>query len=99
MFDNRLVVLVTVTLLLLLASSAGCTLPGTSQSHVQTYVNSIHDSLSSVTDLQLNSWQQTQEDSNTIRLRYDIHNSTDSMTTTMDIRVKEFPSISDTTKK
>jgi uncharacterized surface protein with fasciclin (FAS1) repeats len=93
-------VLVTVILLLVTAASAaGCavSIPGVSQSHVQAYVNAMHDNISATADQQLKSWQEIQEDSNTIRLRYDIYNNTDSMTSTMDLKVKEFQSTSDAT--
>jgi hypothetical protein len=75
--------------------TAGCT--SLSQSHVQAFVNALHDNLSS--NSQLTSWQEIPEGSDTIRVKYDIFNGSNSVvpTTTFDYRIKEFQTTSEAT--
>lgn len=97
--DNhrRLVVPIIVILLLVIAASAaGCStisIPGISQSHVQAFVNAMHDNNSGSTT----AWQETKEDSNTIRIQYTSQNGSTATAYAYDLRVKEFPSVSDAT--
>jgi hypothetical protein len=86
---------VIVTLLLIIASSAGCTT--SSATHVQAYVDAMRNNLSNTPGLTVTNWQEITENSSTIRVRYDVYNSSDSYTTSMDLKVTEFQTTKDAT--
>ncbi len=99
--------LVAIVVLVMVASLsvAGCTvslptnIPFVSQSHVQAFVNAVHDNVKTDSDphVTLRSWQDTPQGSDASRIRYTTYNSSSGYTYTYDFQVKEFKQTSDAT--
>jgi hypothetical protein len=81
------------------SNSLPSNLPFASQSHVQTFVNAVHDNLNTNNNPSetLRSWQDTPQGSDSSRMQWTTYNSYNGTTTTFDFQVKEFKQTSDAT--